>query len=124
MVTYDMKIIEGKPHLHLNIPLGAYLLDDEKVAKAKQIVDGIQSLKYGNVSLFVNSTDESDMHEGPYRLDDIIERYRSLYLLSLLEGVLNKVRPLKDPYIADIDEQLSPLLEQSKAAIKRRHSYV
>ena len=121
MITYHLQIIETQPHLYIEIPLDAYLLDDEKVTEAKQIMEGLEDIARGNTCLFING-DTVDGHARYETLKDIVEKYRSLYLLSLLEVVLDKVRPLNNPYIRDIDTKLRPLIDEKKALIKHSRS--
>ena len=55
----------------------------------------------------------------PGDLTDIVEKYRSLYLLKLLSDVCERIKPLGDPIVADIIEKVEPLIERSKSHLKR-----
>ena len=113
MVTYNLDIESGT--IALDIPLGEYLLDDEKVAEAKKIVEGVHKIAH-QFKLILNG-DEISLHGC--RMEDIIERHRSLYLLSLIDDLLNRVRPINDPHVNRIDELVQPVLEISREELKR-----
>ena len=113
MVTYDLNIPAGT--VTLDIPLGEYLLDDDKVRQAKNIVEGTQKIAF-QFQLILNG-EEISPHEC--RMEDIIEKQRSLYLLSLIDDLLNRMRPINDPHINAIDEHVRPLLERSREEIDR-----
>lgn len=115
MITFDVKLEETTPQIHVEVPLDEYLLDDEQVATAKQTIQGITKLcGYGTgVLLFVNG---EDAHIDALR--DIVERYRSLYLLKLLEDVFQRVKPLNDSFVNEIAEKVEPLIERSKSRLE------
>ena len=121
MITFDVKLENTTPQIHVKVPLDEYLLDDEQVATAKQTIQGIINLcAHGTGTLlFVNG---EDAHIGGLR--DIVERYRSLYLLKLLEDIFQRVKPLNDSFITEIAEKVEPLIERSKDSLKKtRYSY-
>ena len=115
MITFDVTLEGAEPKIHITIPMDDYLLDDAQLAVAKETVEGITNLcgRSYNSEVFLNGE--------PHRfgdLADIVERYRSLYLLKLLEGVLQRVKPLNDPFLAEIIEKVEPLIEQSKRRLE------
>jgi len=121
MITFDVKLEETTPQIHVEVPLDEYLLDDDQVATAKQIIQGVINLcGYGRGTLlFVNG---ENAHIDCLR--DIVERYRSLYLLKLLEDVFQRVKPLDDSVITEIVEKVEPMIERSKDSLERtRYSY-
>ena len=116
MITFDVTLEGTTPHIHITIPMDDYLLDDSQLATAKEIVEGIQNLcgRSYDSQVFIN--------DEPHRsgdLTDIVEKYRSLYLLKLLSDVCERIKPLGDPIVADIIEKVEPLIEQSKSHLKR-----
>ena len=116
MVTFDVTLEGTKPQIHVTIPMGDYLLDDAQLATAKETVEGIQNLCWGHghgKEVFINN---EPRHSGDLR--DIVEKYRSLYLLKLLSDVCQRIKPLNDPILAEIIEKVEPLIERSKSYLK------
>jgi len=121
MITFDVKLEGVCPQIRVEVPLDEYLLDDEQVATAKQTIEGVTNLcgRAYQTQLFVNGESE---HLDCLR--DIVERYRSLYLLKLLEDVFQRVKPLNDSVITEIVEKVEPMIERSKDSLERtRYSY-
>ena len=120
MVNFDVKLNDTTPQIYVEIPLDEYLLDDKKVEGAKNTIKGVINL-YGRgyeTELFINGEMSS-----PRLLEDIVERYRSLYLLQLLDDVLQRIKPLKDSFVEEIIEKVEPLVERSKDILKHRKGY-
>ena len=115
MITFDVTLEGTKPQIHVTIPMGDYLLDDTQLATAKEIVEGIQNLCWGghDREVFINN---EPRHSSDLR--DIVEKYRSLYLLKLLSDVCQRIKPLNDPILAEIIEKVELLIERSESYLK------
>ena len=116
MITFDVTLEGKEPKIHITIPMDDYLLDDAQLAIAKEVMEGIQNLcGYSHHrDVFINGE--------PHRsgvLIDIVEKYRSLYLLKLLEDVLQRVKPLNDRFLVEIIEKVEPLIQQSKRYLEQ-----
>ena len=109
MITFDVKLEGADPQIHVKIPMDEYLLDDEQFQQAKETIKGIINLvgRAYDSRLFIN-----DQPSHLDQLADIVERYRSLYLLSLFSEVLDRVKPLNDPHVSAIVEKVEPLIER------------
>ena len=119
MITFDVKLDGTQPKIEVYIPLSDYLLDDFEVETAKETIEGIRNLCSHSVALFVNGEET-----GINKLEGIIETYRSLYLLKLLDDVLARVKPLNDSVVMEIVEKVEPLIDNAKAHInweRKRH---
>lgn len=120
--SFTVEIIEGDPHIHISIPLAEYLLDPEAVADAKQKIEGITEMISPRTNLFVNQKPLEGFQRTD-RLKDIIEQYKSLYLLKLLEDVLTHIKPHSNPALKAIFEKIQPLIEASKDALESGRYY-
>ena len=115
MITFDVTLEGTRPQIHVTIPMGDYLLDDTQLATAKETVEGITNLCHQSYDkeFFINN---EPRHSGDLR--DIVEKYRSLYLLKLLSDVCQRIKPLNDPILAEIIEKVEPLIERSESYLK------
>lgn len=121
MITFNVEFEDTSPQIHVKIPLGDYLLDDKQVDSAKQTIQGIRNLwgRAYNTTLFING----EPARSDNILEGIVESYRTLYLLKMLDDVLERVKPLNDPVVMDVVEKVEPLIKRAKEHVEYQKHY-